>query len=129
MCGFAPRLMFFCSPAPVQKCRASSSQTATSGVTCGRPSARTVQIQNSSADVMARSVSLHSETAASGSLNRGSISVTGVLIALLSLFASSLPGGLPDEFQHLAPGHRGIAAQRAGEKTAINRDRLTGYEP
>lgn len=39
------RRMFrsFCSPSPVQKYSAPSSQTATSGVTCGRPSARTVE--------------------------------------------------------------------------------------
>ena len=39
----------FCSSAPVAKWIASSSHTAMSGVTCGRPSARTVETQNSSA--------------------------------------------------------------------------------
>jgi hypothetical protein len=47
--GFVRRLTAFCSAGPVQKWRASSCHTATSGVTCGRPSARTVVIQNSSA--------------------------------------------------------------------------------
>ena len=37
------------SSGPVQKCSAPSDHTASSGVTCGRPSGRTVEIQNSSA--------------------------------------------------------------------------------
>lgn len=45
-CGFR---WTFCSPSPVQKYRAPSGQTATSGVTCGCPSARTADGQNTSA--------------------------------------------------------------------------------
>src|SRR6266699_6447665 len=48
-CGFLRRFTAFCSVSAVQKWRAPSSHTATSGVTWGRPSARTVEIQNSSA--------------------------------------------------------------------------------
>src|SRR6266702_2688542 len=68
---------------------ASSSHTATSGVTCGRPSARTVQIQNSSAVSSSRRVWSHPVATASWSLNRASSSVTGSridgLLFLLSL--------------------------------------------
>jgi hypothetical protein len=35
----------FCSSVPVEKQTASSTHAATTGVTCGRPSARTVEIQ------------------------------------------------------------------------------------
>jgi hypothetical protein len=41
-CGLAARLTAFCSVSPVQKQSAPSNQTATSGVTCGRPPGRTV---------------------------------------------------------------------------------------
>ena len=47
--GLLARLRAFCSSGPVEKCSASSSQTATSGVTCGRPSVRTVEIQKADA--------------------------------------------------------------------------------
>ena len=41
-CWFDRRFTAFCSASPVQKYTRSPCQTATSGVTCGRPSARTV---------------------------------------------------------------------------------------
>ena len=44
-CVLARTLANFCSLAPVENQRASSAQTATTGVTCGRPSARTVETQ------------------------------------------------------------------------------------
>src|SRR5262249_55890505 len=56
-CRLALRFTAFCSPGPVAKWIASSSHTATRGVTCGRPSARTVEIQNSSASSRAIRVS------------------------------------------------------------------------
>src|SRR3954471_6615802 len=59
---------------------ASSTQTATSGVTWGRPSARTVEIQNSSASSSTRRVSCQSVGTASRSLNRVSSSVSGCFI-------------------------------------------------
>src|SRR5690349_5664948 len=49
---------------------------------CGRPSARTVVIQNSSACSSARRVCSHPVAAAAGSLNRGSRVVTGVVTVL-----------------------------------------------
>jgi hypothetical protein len=75
--------MAFCSVPPVEKWMAPSSHTATSGVTWGRPSARTVEIQKSSAASSARRVSSHVVATAAGSLNRVSISVTGLLIEVL----------------------------------------------
>lgn len=52
-------------------------RAAVSGVTCGRPSARTLVIQQSSAVAMARSVSAHGVAVAVGSLERGSSEVAG----------------------------------------------------
>src|SRR3954468_22652932 len=72
---------------------ASSSQTATSGVTCGRPSARTVEIQNSSASSSARRVFSQSVATASWSLNRVSSSVTGCFIN----FSSFSYGGVLED--------------------------------
>jgi hypothetical protein len=43
--ALASRLRCFCSSGPVQKAKAPSCQTPTSGTACGRPSARTVTIQ------------------------------------------------------------------------------------
>ena len=44
-CRLRSRLRAFCSRSPVQKCTAPSCHTPISGVTCGRPSARTVVSQ------------------------------------------------------------------------------------
>src|ERR1700686_3986803 len=67
---------------------APGSHTATSGVTWGRPSARTVEIQNSSAVSSTRRVSSHPVATASGSLKRGSIFVTGSFESISSLLVS-----------------------------------------
>jgi hypothetical protein len=80
--GFLARFMAFCSPGPVVKCTASSSHTATSGVTWGRPSARTVVTHDSwavsnTARAFAQGVAL-----APGSLNRSSSSATGSPIVI-----------------------------------------------
>ena len=75
----AARLCAFCSVSPVQKCSASSSQTATSGVECGRPSARTVVTQNSSAFSITCCVAGHATASAPGSLKRSSSEVFGVM--------------------------------------------------
>src|SRR6516225_9780891 len=80
-CRLPLRLTAFCSCMPVQKKSAPPSHTATSGVMCGRPSARTVVIQNSSACSSARRVCSHPVAAAAGSLNLGSRLVTGVVTA------------------------------------------------
>ena len=85
--GLPVRLMAFCSAAPVQKWMASSSQTAGSGVTWGRPSPRTVEIQKSSAASIAPRVSSQPVATAPGSLNRWSRTVTGVRMAGLSSIA------------------------------------------
>src|SRR5258706_14264485 len=82
---------------------APSSQTATSGVTCGRPSARTVQIQKSSAVSITWRVSSHPTASEPGSLNRLSISVTGLFMWCL------LPAmGL---LQHVPQRHRVLAVR------------------
>src|SRR5918912_2181384 len=54
-----------------------SCHTAGSGVTCGRPSALTVEIQKSSASSIARRVSSQGVASAPGPLKRLSSSVTG----------------------------------------------------
>lgn len=69
--------------APVVKQTTPSVQTATTGVTCGRPSARTIEIQNSSAAWRIRQVSSHSTATAAGSLYWWSKVVTGVFISAL----------------------------------------------
>src|SRR5580658_1940357 len=58
---------------------APSSHTAAQGVTWGRPSARTVEIQNTWADSSTRRVSSHSVATAPGALYRSSRVVTGVV--------------------------------------------------
>lgn len=68
--GFARRFADFCSSDPVVKCNCPWAYAATSGVTCGRPSARTVDNQNSSADWIERSVSAQVIAVALGSLYR-----------------------------------------------------------
>ena len=68
--ALASRLRAFCSSSPVVKCIAPSNQTPISGVTCGRPSVRTVVIQYSSARSSARVVSSQLVAVAFGSLNR-----------------------------------------------------------
>src|SRR5229473_3798322 len=82
---------------------APSSQTATSGVTCGRPSARTVQIQKSSAVSITWRVSSHPTASEPGSLNRLSISVTGLFMWCL-LPASGV-------LQHVPQRHRVLAVR------------------
>src|ERR1019366_1830237 len=81
-CGLERMLRAFCSSAPVTKWTAPSSHTATSGVTWGRPSVRTLEIQNSSAASRTRRVSSHVVATASGSLNRASSCVVGTITAL-----------------------------------------------
>src|SRR5690606_11878667 len=71
-CGLAARFRAFCSCGPVQKWTAPSSHTATSGVTCGRPSARTVVSQDTPARRRTATASSQVVAVASGSLNRGS---------------------------------------------------------
>jgi len=48
-CGSVSRLANFCSSSPVANQTESSTHAATTGVTCGRPSPLTVEIQKSSA--------------------------------------------------------------------------------
>jgi hypothetical protein len=72
----------FCSPAPVENQMAPAAHAATTGVTCGRPSARTVETQNSSACFSALRVSSRPVAVAAGSLYRSSNVVTGVDIGI-----------------------------------------------
>src|SRR4051795_8286652 len=71
--------MFFAlrSSAPVQKYSAPSSQTEISGVTCGRPSGRTVEIQNTSESCNRPSASDHPLAPAPALLKRESSSPRG----------------------------------------------------
>src|SRR3954452_9107090 len=68
--GECCRLTCFCSPTPVQNAKCPSLQMPTSGVTCGRPSERTVVSQKSSAWVRSASTDSHDCAVAVGSLNR-----------------------------------------------------------
>src|SRR6202167_6862272 len=90
-CGLPRRLANFCSPGPVVKQTAPSTQTATNGVTCGRPSALTVETQNSSAASRIRQVSSHSTATAAGSLYWWAEVVTGVFISAPVLGCSPRP--------------------------------------
>ncbi len=74
--GLLARFRAFCSVGPVLKWRVSLSHTATSGVTWGRPSVRTVMIQNSCAFSSASRVIAH-VARVPGSLKRSSSSITG----------------------------------------------------
>src|SRR4051812_39137894 len=71
--GECCRLTCFCSPTPVQNAKCPSLQMPTSGVTCGRPSDRTVVSQKSSAWLSSASTDSHDCAVAVGSLNRLSI--------------------------------------------------------
>lgn len=66
--GFVARFRALRSSGPVQKCNASSDQSPISGVTCGRPSGRAVDSQNTSARVSTATASDHGRAVASLSL-------------------------------------------------------------
>jgi hypothetical protein len=70
--GIAGEVTAFCSPGPVVTCTTSSSHTDTSGVTWGRPSARTVVTMDSWAVSNTPRALAHGVAVASGSLNRSS---------------------------------------------------------
>src|SRR6516165_7064368 len=84
--GLACRFFAFCSCDPAQKCSVPSSQIAGSGVTCGRPSRRTVDSQNISVSDSTPATSVQVRAAAPGSLNPsfssavGSVSGIGALL-------------------------------------------------
>ncbi len=67
--GSDSRFLAFCSWEPAQKCSIPSAQIAGSGVTCGRPSRRTVDSQNISEADSARATSAHGGAVAPGWLN------------------------------------------------------------
>jgi hypothetical protein len=81
-----------CSVAPVENHSAPSNQTATSGLTCGLPSCRTVVIHDSSAVLRTCRVVCQGVAADPGSLNRVSRLVAGSLIC-----CSLLVGRVNDE--------------------------------
>lgn len=66
--GFSARLRALRSSGPVQKCSAPSDHTVGRGVTCGRPSGRTVEIQNSSDSASSASASDQGRAVAVSSL-------------------------------------------------------------
>lgn len=69
--GLPARFFAFCSPGPVLKYSAPSCQAAISGVTCSRPSGRTVVIQKTSAARSLRSASAQSVAVTSCAPGRG----------------------------------------------------------
>src|SRR2546421_1664707 len=79
-CGFPRRLTVFCAVSVAVKWMAPSCHTGTHGVTCGRPSARTVESQNSSAVSSTRRVSSHGVTPPRGTPCRVSSFVMGSFI-------------------------------------------------
>src|SRR5690606_38886541 len=114
-CGLAARFRAFCSSGPVQKWTAPSSHTATSGVTCGRPSARTVVSQDTPALRRTATASSQVVAVASGSLNRGSS-----LVLVGAVMGSRVPprtGGCAAVVGGSSPGGTvaGGVAHRSGE--------------
>jgi hypothetical protein len=85
-----PRALGCCEVRPVP---ASPCHTASSGVTCGRPSGRTVETQNTSASSMHRRPSAQPVGVAPGLLKPASSSVTGTSAAMSSPFVENV--GLP----------------------------------
>jgi hypothetical protein len=81
----------FCSSAPVENQIASSHHAATTGVTCGQPSARTVEIQNSSAVSITLRVCSQLVSVAAGSLYSRSSAVTGTSIDISPITATAVP--------------------------------------
>ena len=91
--GFCARFFALRSSGPVQKYNAPSSQAPRSGVTCGRPFGRTVEIQYTSAPSRRSRPSAHGAGVAPSLLNRGSRSVVGslsIIPALLRLVSSGV---------------------------------------
>ncbi len=80
------------SSTPVQKCIAPSSQTAINGVTCGRPSGRTVDSQNIPACSRVRSASAHGVGDAFSLLNRWSSTVSGCSVDMFVSCRFMRPG-------------------------------------
>ena len=71
------RFFVFCSSDPVQKWSAPSSQIVGSGVTCGRPSRRTVDSQNISDSASTETTSDQGRAVASGALKSSDNSAIG----------------------------------------------------
>jgi len=89
--GLDSRFLAFCSAAPAQKWSVPSSQIAGSGVTCGRPSRRTVDSQNISDLDSTSTTSAHGGAVASGSLNPSCNSTVGSISGISALpFAGSM---------------------------------------
>lgn len=70
-CPSPARFLAFCSSAPVEKYSTPSCQAASTGVTCSRPSGRTVDTQKISADSSCRRASAHSVAVTSAAPGRG----------------------------------------------------------
>src|SRR5215211_4630057 len=88
-CVFCARFFALRSVRPVVKYRTSSNQTAAIGVTCGRPSGRTVDSQYTFAVARISRASSHGVAVALSLLNCGSSSVKGSLSVIARLL---LPG-------------------------------------
>src|SRR5262249_43820894 len=74
---------------PVEKYNASPSQSASVGVTCGRPSERTVVTQNSSAPCNLSPTSRHVGAVTPSVLYRASSLVTGSAVVAMALSSRS----------------------------------------
>ena len=79
----------------MQKYSASSSQTQSSGVTCGRPSARTVESQDVGASFSRWQASSQPVGFAVALLNRASSSATGSLAVISALPSGAVGLSLP----------------------------------
>src|ERR1019366_9038696 len=95
-CRFCRRFFALRSSGPVQKYIASSCHTANRGVTCGRPSGRTVESQNTSASLMCRRPSAQSVAVAPGLLNPAWSSAAGISTAMSIPFVENVGLSLID---------------------------------
>src|ERR1700758_3247799 len=87
--GWDSRFLAFCSREPAQKYSAPSSQIAGNGVTCGRPSRRTVDSQNISDPDSTPATSAQGGATAPGSLNPSFNSMIGSISGIIVLLCSA----------------------------------------
>src|SRR5207248_10839914 len=94
------------------------------GVTCGRPSDRTVEIQNNSAPSMVCSTRSQGVADAFGSLKRASSSAAGIAVVIAHLLRHQYgtPGPVP---HHVGVGHAMRSATPSTSATASAADSRT----
>src|SRR5207248_9319224 len=101
------------------------------GVTCGRPSDRTVEIQNNSAPSMVCSTRSQGVADAFGSLKRASSSAAGIAVVIAPSCVTSMerpvPFGIMWEFANLSHVHLLLYPIRCTERT--KRGHVVIYPP